>query len=190
MVIKTREQAWDIWKEHAPAVRAYLQKRTKDSVLTDDLTQEVAIRVYNACCCGKEIKNVRAWLFQIAYHALVDHYKQTERARRCTPPPTSSTQNVYQDLSPFLQPLIEFLPSKYALPLHLADIEGKKQSCIATQLGLSLTATKSRIQRARKLLKAQINTCFYIKERKSSGLVYFELKASCQPLQRIARENF
>jgi len=56
-----------------------------------------------------------------------------------------SESDIYQEFSVFLNPLIDFLPPKYAIPLRLADIEGMKHKEIATKLNLSLTATKSRI---------------------------------------------
>jgi RNA polymerase sigma-70 factor (ECF subfamily) len=81
------------------------------------------------------------------------------------------------------------LPEKYAIPLKMADIEGLKQQEIANKLGLSLTGAKSRIQRARKLLKEEIHTCFHTKECSSAGLTDFSLRQDCTPLKNLKEEN-
>ena len=97
--------------------------------------------------------------------------------------------DIYQELSIYIEPLIEFLPEKYAVALQMADIDGLKQQEIADKLNLSLSATKSRIQRARKLLKQEIHTCFHTKEGAKSGLADFNLKESCTTLKNWEKEK-
>lgn len=53
----------------------------------------------------------------------------------------------------------------------MADIEGMKHQQIADNLNLGLPATKSRIQRARKLLRDKIHFCFHTQECSKSGLL-------------------
>jgi RNA polymerase sigma-70 factor (ECF subfamily) len=51
---------------------------------------------------------------------------------------------------------ISTLPEKYRLPIVLRDIEGKSYDDVASILGLGLGTTKSRISRARGLLKEKL----------------------------------
>jgi RNA polymerase sigma-70 factor (ECF subfamily) len=89
----------------------------------------------------------------------------------------------------YLEPLLSFLPEKYAVPVKLSDIEKVKQQYIAEILGLSLTAIKTRIQRARKMLKQEIEVCFYLEESTKPGLTAFSIKISCTPLQDHKSNN-
>jgi RNA polymerase sigma-70 factor, ECF subfamily len=86
-------------------------------------------------------------------------------------------------------PMIQFLPEEYATPLKMADIDGLKQAVIAEKLGLSLTATKSRIQRARQLLKSEFITCCHFETDKNGQLISFEVKDNCAPLQAIIKKK-
>ena len=49
--------------------------------------------------------------------------------------------------------LIERLPEKYALAVYLDTVLKIDQAKIARQLGLGISATKSRIQRGKRMLK-------------------------------------
>ena len=49
-----------------------------------------------------------------------------------------------------IQPLLDALPSDATQLLRWADMEGRSMQSIADELGISLTAAKSRVQRARK----------------------------------------
>ena len=188
MNIEQYQQVWEIWKNHQDALAAYVIKITGSTENAEDITQEVLIKVHKSCCSEIEIKNLRSWLFQIAYNATLDFHKQRKTAHLPLQG-VAPEKDIYQELSVYLEPLIDFLPSKYALPLRLSDVRGMKQQDVADKLNISLTATKSRIQRARKMLKDEIHTCFHLKECSSSGLMDFELKTSCQPLQNWHKEN-
>jgi RNA polymerase sigma-70 factor (ECF subfamily) len=80
------------------------------------------------------------------------------------------------------------LPKEYSVPLKYADIDNMKQADIAQKLNLSLPATKSRIQRARQLLKAEFITCCHFKTDKLGNLISFEIKDSCEPLQKVKKD--
>ena len=81
------------------------------------------------------------------------------------------------------------MPEKYAAPLRMADIEGMKQTDIAENLQLSLPATKSRVQRARELLKNEIVTCCYLDTDQQGNLIGFDIKEACIPLQGFRRKK-
>jgi RNA polymerase sigma-70 factor (ECF subfamily) len=55
---------------------------------------------------------------------------------------------------------IAALPEKYRLPIVLRDIEGKSYEEVAEILNLGLGTTKSRISRARGLLKEKLKHYF------------------------------
>lgn len=68
----------------------------------------------------------------------------------------------------------------YEKPLYLSDIEQKPQQEIADILQLSLTATKSRIQRARKQLKELISDCIEVTYNTKGQISDFQLKKYCE----------
>jgi RNA polymerase sigma-70 factor, ECF subfamily len=179
-----------LWSEHKMALRNFIQKRTLDSALTDDILHEVLLKVYNFCMSKSGVGNVRSWLFQIAQNTLIDYQRKQSKLTYNIPELVSEQDDlIYREASEYILPMIGFLPPEYAEPLLLSDIEGLKQLEIAEQLGLSLTATKSRIQRARQMLKNEFVICCDYDTNKAGGLISFRVKESCEPLQKIIQEK-
>lgn len=175
------------WLEHRNELRNFIFKRVKNTEFTDDILQEVLVKVYNFCQSKSGIRNLRSWLFQIARNSIVDHYRSNKKfTDQELPEMAEENENeAYKDALDFIQPILGFLPEAYATPLKLADIDGLKQSEIAEKLNLSLSATKSRIQRARELLREEFITCCHLETDAGGNLISFVVKDSCKPLQKL-----
>lgn len=186
--IKTNCDVPQLWFEHKNELRNFILKRVKNNDLTDDILQDVLLKVYNFCISKSGVKNIRSWLFQIAQNTISDYYRKNSKLiyndsnLELT---EEDEKSDFLDAINYIKPMLEFLPKKYSEPLKLSDIEGIKQSEIAEKLNLTLTATKSRIQRARLLLKAEFVTCCNFEIDKSGNIISFEIKESCAPLQKI-----
>lgn len=181
-----------LWQEHKTALYHYIFKRVKDRELAEELLQEVLLKVYNFCLSKSGVRNIRSWLFQIAHNTIIDMYREMEKVNTTSDFPilTEEDENLaFRDALHYILPMIEFLPKSYARPLIMADIEGMKQTKIAEVLGLSLSATKSRIQRARDLLKAEFVTCCHFETDRNGNLITFDIKDSCKPLQAFKQKN-
>ena len=180
-----------LWWEHKSALKNYIFKRVKNHELTEDILQEVLLKIYNFCLSRSGVRNVRSWLFQIAHNTIIDHFRKEKKySDREAPEVPEEDQNfAFQDAVEYIQPLLNFLPKEYALPLKLADIDGLKQTEVAEKLNLSLPAVKSRIQRGRKLLKQEFLTCCYLETDAGGNLISFEIKDSCVPLQQLKKKN-
>ena len=58
-----------------------------------------------------------------------------------------------------IKAIIETLPQPYAQALILTEFEGLTQKELARRLDISLSGAKSRVQRARKMLKIKLTEC-------------------------------
>ena len=63
------------------------------------------------------------------------------------------------DFASCVLPLINKLPDKYREAIEFVDLGNGRQTSLAEQAGLSVSAAKSRVQRGRKLLKDLILRC-------------------------------
>ena len=186
--IKTNCDVPALWQEHKNELRNFILKRVKDQNLTNDILQDVLMKVYNFCISKSGVRNIRSWLFQIAQNTITDHYRKQSKFTNLDNlnEIEYEDQNIaFSEATNYILPMLEFLPKEYAVPLKFADIDNIKQADIAKKLNLSLSATKSRIQRARKLLKAEFITCCHFKTDKQGNLISFEIKDSCEPLQKV-----
>lgn len=182
--IEEYEQVWEIWADAKDKLYRYLLAKFKDKELADNVSQDIILKMHKSCCNGTEINNLNAWLYQIAHNAGIDYLKKEQKLKQSTPVEISDeTIEVWDRLSEFLLPMIDFLADEYATPLKMADIDGISQQAIADKLGLSLTATKSRIQRARNKLREEITTCCHLEFNEKGNLVDIEIKDSCTPLK-------
>lgn len=188
--LKKYDQISGFWDSYKDALRNYILKLVKDADTANELSHEVLMKVYGSCCSGRTIKNIRSWLFQIAYNTCMDHFNKSGRTSELKGDVVEDEENpVYREASEFVKPLLKLLPKKYAEPLELADIEGLKQQEVAEQLGLSLTAAKTRVQRGRKLLKEEIMNCFHVEVDQNGQLTAFDLKGSCRALQENVKNR-
>ncbi|TBW27961.1 sigma-70 family RNA polymerase sigma factor [Gramella sp. KN1008] len=179
------------WLEYKEAMRNYILKIVKDVDTANHLSHEVLMKVYSSCCSGRDIKNIRSWLFQISYNTCMDYFKKENKTGEIKGDYKDHQEDlIYKEAGEFIEPLISLLPDKYGKPLTLSDIQGLKQQEVADMIGLSLTATKSRIQRARQMLKDQIMECCHIEVDRSGNLTAFNIKGTCRPLQEhVKNEN-
>lgn len=180
----------NLWQEHQKELKNFIFKRVKDRELANDISQEVLLKVYNFCLSKSRVKNVRSWLFQIAQNTITDHYrKQSKFSDNEVPEKPQEDENLaFQEAGKYIVPMLEFLPEAYSVPLKLSDIDGMRQADIAKNLGLSLPATKSRIQRARQLLMEEFITCCHFEKDPGGNLLSFEIKESCAPLKKLKKE--
>jgi RNA polymerase sigma-70 factor (ECF subfamily) len=179
-----------LWLEHKDGLLHFIRKRVADPQTADDISQEVLMKVYKFCMAKSGVGNVRAWLFQIAQNTITDHFRKQQKMSANLPElAIESEDKIFAEASEYIRPMLSFLPENYAVPLLLSDIEGIKQADIAVQLGLTLAATKSRIQRARQLLKEQFVICCHFETDKFGNLTDFKVKENCTPLQKIILEK-
>ena len=179
-----------LWLEYKNGLKYYIFKKVKNEEIANDLSHEVLMKVYNSCCSNIKIKNVRSWMFQIAHNTTIDYLKKQNKFTYNVPENYDDDDyNVFQEANEIIKPLMQLLPDKYAIPLHLSDIEEFKQKEVAQKLNLSLTATKSRIQRARNLLKEKIIECGNLEKDEKGNLISLEIRSDCKPIQKSLRKK-
>ena len=191
MQITRHQDATTLWLAHHKQLQAYLTRRLGDAVLAEELTHRTLLKVIDSCCSGTELRNVKSWLYHIARNVMADHYREltktgagpqdgnSEGDRAMAP----TEQDLWQQMARHLYPLLRLLPETYATPLRLADLEGLPQQEVAERLGLGLSATKSRIQRARVMLREQIAACSHLELDERGRPLDFAIRDDCACLQ-------
>lgn len=150
-----------LWREFAAPLRRFLLARTHTEADADDLLQEVFVRIHKSLPSLKEPTKLQGWVYRIARNAVIDHY----RARREHLPldfelaAEDPAGRDAVDLSKPLKKFIAALPPAYREPLARHEFQGETLQEIATALGLSLTATKSRVRRARIMVREMLDRC-------------------------------
>lgn len=157
----------------------YLYRFLNDYEEAVDLAQETFVRVYFAMERYHTDYAFSTYIYRIATNLAISEIRK--RKRRTILSLTGLFQTDAEDTTEFQpedkKPLpdkdlidderggviakaIATLPPKYRVPIVLRDIEGKSYEEIASILELGLGTTKSRISRARGLLKEKLKTYF------------------------------
>ena len=151
------------WLTYHEALRKYLQKRLNDKSAINDILHDGYLKIFLYCkrydfCCEKAgVKNLRSWVFQVCHNTMLDYLKENSKHSNYGDIPASAIEDIssseQKNENIHAEELIRRLPSKYADAVFHDTILLMKQADIAQKLGLSLSATKSRILRGKKMLK-------------------------------------
>jgi RNA polymerase sigma-70 factor (ECF subfamily) len=150
------------WTAHAPELRGWLRHRTNNAALADDLLQDLflkALRQGNRFC---DLQNTRAWLFEVARNLLADQLRVAHHMGDLPEDLIAHTEDIdtVDTLSVCLPHVLSELSSEDREAITLCDLHGMAQADFAQAKGLSLSAAKSRVQRARVRLRTQMSqTC-------------------------------
>ncbi|GEO06244.1 RNA polymerase sigma factor SigZ [Adhaeribacter aerolatus] len=169
-------------------LKGFIQKQVRDTDATHDIAQGLFLKIYQHCESLPEIKNPKAWLYQVTRNAVMDYFRMNKPGLSLEVAEETLSENdgnFAQDVLELVAPLISMLPEKYAQPLYLSDIQGLSHKDIAAQLNLSLSNTKSRIQRGREKLKVLFQECCYLELDRSGRIMQAEARPDCLPLQQL-----
>lgn len=101
------------------------------------------------------MENPRAWLYRAARNLLIDEYRATREFVELEEdvPFTDASPDAISTLDICLPETLQALPEDERWLIEESDLNLRPQQLLADELGISLTAFKSRLLRARKHLK-------------------------------------
>ncbi|MBO6547255.1 MAG: sigma-70 family RNA polymerase sigma factor [Balneolaceae bacterium] len=153
------QQIWDSLKE---SLFYFIVKRVKDEELTRDILQEVFIKIHVKLDQLKDPEKVKAWAYQITRNQIAEHFRKTENTVALSEFREEQLSEGFEsddiDFCCF-ENFVEELPPKYGKVISLINVEGKKQYEAAEELNLSLPNVKSRVYRAKEMLKQKFVDC-------------------------------
>ena len=155
-------------REHARMVYRIAYAVLRRHHDAEDATQETFMRVLRYHSRLAAVENTKTWLARIAWRVAVGRSKRHARMQEipledpekplevaASNTPADETVNAAQ-ISARLEKLIAALPSKLREPLMLSTLEEMSPREVAVTLGINEAAVRSRVFRARQILKEKL----------------------------------
>ncbi len=165
----------EIMGRYRGPITNYLYRFLNDYEEAVDLAQETFVRVYFAIDRYHTQFAFSTYIYRIATNLAISEIRRRKRrkllsltglfqgdddqATEYQPPdkrPLPDAVLMRDERDRRIAAAIAALPEKYRVPIILRDIEGKSYDEVAEIMGLGLGTTKSRISRARGLLKEKL----------------------------------
>jgi len=176
-----------IWANFSDRLRAFIGRRVREESEVQDVLQNVFAKIHSGLDSLQEAEKLEAWLFQVARRAIIDHFRSRSGKRRTAELPEDLSQeipaaDVSAEVASWLDAMMSLIPEEDREALRLTDLEGASQKELASRLGLSVTAAKSRVQRARQKLKEAVLKCCHIElDRRGNAIGCTKKREDCGP---------
>lgn len=140
----------------------------------DDCSQEIFVKVYRSLHNFQFKSAFTTWLYRIAVNTCKNKLNSLEFRQKKKDRSLEQVKNFEQgtgnstpdkvvevnETNRIVQEVIQALPAKYKILIILRDMEGKSYDDIAQITGLKLGTVKSKLSRARDLLKEKLKGAF------------------------------
>lgn len=190
-LITEKTQTDQIWTDFSGRIHSFVKKRVNNDADADDIIQEIILKIHRNLPRLKDSGKILPWIYSVSRSAIADHYREKRipglRAELVSDLEYEEDKishdgidDVAVEIRRCLEPFIEALPEKYREAL-LADMSGVSQTEYAKRNGLSISGAKSRIQRARKMLrKSLFDCCDFALDKYGNVLDYKRKNAGCE----------
>ncbi len=162
----------EIWQEFNRELLGFIKKRVQDEEKAKDLLQDVFLKIQLKIDSLKDESKTAAWVYQITRNAIIDYYrKQGKPSKELLE--VALPEDVNDANLGFVQCLNSFvvqLPEKYRDVMQKVAYGQLSQKEYAEQTGLSYTAAKSRMQRARQKVKEMFVECCAVEADKYGNI--------------------
>ncbi len=152
----------EIWDSLKESLFYFILKEVKDEELSKDLLQEVFLKVHVKLDQLNSPDKAKAWAFQITRNQIAEHFRKTKDTVDLSVLSQVQISNdlEYEEINfCCFESFVNELPPKYGEVITLINIEGKKQLEAAEELNINLSNVKSRVYRAKEMLKQKFVEC-------------------------------
>lgn len=175
---RIRDAVTILVREHSRLVYRIAYAVLRNQHDAEDATQETFLRVLKYASKLDTVEEPKTWLARIAWRVAVDRTKARGRRQEIalddpekdgieveSTEASAAEQLAAKQIGGALQKLIAALPSNLREPLILSTIEEMSPSEVAKTLGISEAAVRSRVFRARQILKEKLAQATSVQSR-------------------------
>lgn len=152
------------WMKTQRQLLSFVYKKVKDRSLAEDIVQDVFLKVHAHISSLNEPAKITAWIYQITRHVITDHFrKQAKSIDSIELDWENKDENYNECVAYCLKDMLQQLPTKYREAIELTEFENLSQIKLAERLQISYSGAKSRVQRARQILREKLVRAYHIR---------------------------
>jgi RNA polymerase sigma-70 factor (ECF subfamily) len=173
--MKNLEMAWLKYRQH---LLLFIRKSVQNEQDAEDIVNDVFEKLVKQYKNNAIPSNISAWLYRVSKNSMIDYYRKRKSTEEL--PYNLATEieetSVIQEVSQCLIPMIKQLPENHQEAVFLSEIDEKTHKVVASELGISLSAAKSRVLRGKKQLYQLLIDCCVFYQDECGNTVSFERK--------------
>lgn len=162
-----------LWRHFSSDLRAFIARRVSRPEDADDILSIVFLHMAKNLDNLREQDRLLGWMYAITRNAITDYYRSAPHRRELAvdtvpdnPPDgePDDDETAEKELASCLVPMLSGLPTEQAAAVKMVDLEARTHAAAAGEAGISLSGMKSRVQRGRAALQAQLRACCRISQ--------------------------
>lgn len=167
----------------------FIQLRVSDKMHAEDILHDVFIKIHANINLLKDTNKVEKWIFQITRNEIIDYYRKQKPASLIeddilnSPEEEADLTNNKASLGLFA--MIDELPELYKEALLITEVEGLTQKQFASKANITISGAKSRVQRAKKLLRDKLLECCHFEYDKYGTVVDYKKYCCCCSKEKL-----
>ena len=169
-----------VWEEHNKELNSFVLSRIRDRDLSKDIMQDIYIKMHHNFEKIHDSLKRKAWLFAIARNVISDHFRKQKRSVPDKIGNDNEANTSNKKFERCLVPHINKLPLIYKEAFIKVELANCSQLQLARELNISYSGAKSRVQRAKQLLKKYFRECCNITSDKYGNIITYSEKHSCK----------
>jgi RNA polymerase sigma-70 factor, ECF subfamily len=164
-----------LWRRFSDDLRAFIARRVSRPEDADDILSTVFLRMAKSLADVRDQDRLLGWMYAITRNAITDYYRSAPHRRElpvdAVPDNLSAGEDgpdtgekAEKELASCLVPMLSALPAEQAAAVTMVDFDARTHAAAAGEAGISVSGMKSRVQRGRAALKAQLRACCRISQ--------------------------
>mgnify|MGYP000107773068 CR=1 FL=1 len=168
------------WNKTNEQLKSFVYARVRDKAMTEDIVQDVLVKVHTKVGQLKESEKLSGWIFQITRNAITDHFRSRAKNIQASDIDWEGDKKPLNDcVASCLGDMLATLPDKYREALEMTEFQNLSQTEFAERLNISYSGAKSRVQRARQMQKEKMDEAYLIKMDNYGNVLICENRVPC-----------
>ncbi len=177
----------DYWEESKAPLKNFIRNRVSNEEDIEDILQDVFLKLISNIDKLMDDQKVHAWIYRVTRNAIIDYYRRNHKSLDLESIPEELPLVLDEDLTfnkeiaYCLKNMVDKLPEIYKQAIQITIFENHTQKEYSEMVGISVSGAKSRVQRARDILKEMVLGCCSLEFDGLGNIINYKKRSSnCQ----------